>query len=841
MKNSNLKKIFNFFFSLELAVVLSLIFMVAMIWATLGFYTDAQGIKHAYKMTDAWKYVYETKWFEAIMWLLGINLIGVMFRYKTYKKPPIFLLHLSVIVILLGAAITRYFGYEGQLHLRNGEIKDFIMVEKSKGNPSDVYPKKLGFEVRLDKFVMHKYPGSMMPSSYDSYITIIDKAAHKQFQYHIYMNHILVYKGYRFYQESYDMDEKGSILAVNHDPGMYVTYFGYILMAIGFLWSMFYKKSRFIITVRKLQKSGLFSIALMIMFSATYSNAFDLKEYAKKSLKPSDEWAKVLVQANGRIEPMDTLDLDLVHKITKKSKLLGMNYNQIVAGMVAYPDEFQKLPLIYVGHPALRKILGIKGKYAPYNAFFLPNGDLRFQKEIDEAFRTPDKNRNILQREYLKINERLYISFTIYNASIFHLFPTPKSARMNYKWFSLPEIAQAVKMNLMSPMDANFYYNLFYNLAYGLKTFDAKKVKDARIKIYELQKAYSGKILPSPSRVKWEITYNRMQIFPQLIGYYSLIGLIGIILGFIEILRLKKYPKIEKVLIILGALALLAHTANMLLRWYVSGHAPWTNAYESIIFIAWGAAFASLVFFRKSMLAFGAGFFVAGMFMMVAHLNNIDPQITNTVPVLKSYWLLIHVSVITSSYGFLAVGGMLGLLNIILFAIQKYANKDLNTQIKQMNNIIYLALYMGLALLSVGTFLGGVWANESWGRYWSWDPKETWSLISMVVYALVIHTKMIPKMRGEFIFSLLAFLSFFFVLMTYFGVNFYIAQGLHSYGQDASQKDSWIYIIFFGMAMWFAVALVTLIMGISQKISKPVEIANKNEMDDYHPEFKNKK
>ena len=837
MSNSPLKKIYNFFFSLEFAVVLSLIFIAAMMWATLGFYIDSEGVKHAFNMSDAWKYVYETKWFEAILWLLGINLIGVMFRYKTYKKTPIFLLHLSIIVILIGAAVTRYFGYEGQLHLRNGESKDFIMVEKSKSNPADVYPKKLGFTVRLDKFVLHKYPGSMQPSSYDSYVTIIDKQNHKTFKYHIYMNHILVYRGYRFYQASYDMDAQGSILSVNHDPGMYITYFGYILMAIGFLWSMLYKKSRFMLTVKKLKKSGLFGIILLLATSYNL-HAFDLNEYAKKSLKPSNEWALTLVQERGRIEPMDTLDLDVVHKMSKKSKILGMNYNQIVAGMVAYPNEFQKLPLIYVGHPAIRKMLGIKGKYAPYNAFFDKEGNLKFTKQIDKAMRTPDKDRTQLQREFLKLNERVYVAFTVYTASIFHLFPTPKAARMNYKWFSLPELEQAVKMGLMSPMDANFYFNLFKDLVDGVKTYNVQKVKEAREKIYELQKAYSGKILPSESRIKWEVTYNRLQIFPKLIGLYSTLGLIAIILGFIEILKLKRFKKIEFIIVALGWLAFLLHTGNMILRWYVAGHAPWSDAYESIIFIAWGAAFASLIFFRRSMLAFGAGFFVAGMFMMVAHLNNIDPQITNLVPVLKSYWLLVHVAVITSSYGFLAVGGMLGLLNIILFGIKKFMQRDLDLQIKQLNNIIYIALYIGLALLSIGTFLGGVWANESWGRYWSWDPKETWSLISMVVYALVIHTKMIPKMRGEFVFSLLSFLSFFFILMTYFGVNFYIAQGLHSYGQGVADGYWWVVVLFIGMGSWFAVAIVTLAMGILQKVSKPVEFHKNNQNNDYHPEFK---
>jgi cytochrome c-type biogenesis protein CcsB len=210
------------------------------------------------------------------------------------------------------------------------------------------------------------------------------------------------------------------------------------------------------------------------------------------------------------------------------------------------------------------------------------------------------------------------------------------------------------------------------------------------------------------------------------------------------------------------------------------------------------------------------------------------------VPVLKSYWLLIHVAVITSSYGFLGVGSMLGLLNMILFAMRK--KYDLDKQIKQLNNIIYIALYIGLALLSIGTFLGGVWANESWGRYWSWDPKETWSLITMIVYALVIHMKMIPEMKGEFIFSLESFLAFFFVLMTYFGVNFYIAQGLHSYGQGTADGYWWINIIFAGMGAFIAVLVVGLFVGLRKRFAKDVELVkNERESHDYHPEFKGEK
>jgi len=793
-----LKKISNLIFSLEITLILSLLFILAQIYATLAFASDS----------DAWLYVYGRGWFEAIQWLLGFNLIGVMFKYKTYQKKGIFLLHLSFIIILIGAGITRYFGKEGVLHLRNGETSGVIMLQ-NKANPADVGVLDMGFKVRLDRFVMHKYPGSTQPSSYDSYVSVID--GEKEFKYHIYMNHILVYKGFRIYQMAYDPDEQGSILLVGKDPGMWVTYLGYLLMTIGFFLSMFEKRGRFQATAKKLKQSGLFSILLLLSLGVINSKAIDLKEFAENSKTISSQFATTLVQFNGRIEPLDSLNMDLIHKITKKSKLHGLDYNQLVMGMVTYPALFRELPLIYIGNREIRKELGIKTKYASYNLFFNEMGQLKYMKEIDLALQTPDRERTKIQREWLKINERVYVAYMIFDYKIFKFFPTPNAKNENYKWYSLDEFQN------IDSMIAGFYKNLFINFLTALHNFDIDNLKNIESKIYKIQQEYSGEILPTQKRVNMEIKYNHLKIFPMLIGIYSLLGMIAIFIGFFEVLKVQKLNKTEILLVSLGWIALLAHTANMILRWYISGHAPWSNAYESIVFIAWGSAFASLLFFRKSMLALGAGLFMAGMFMLVAHLNNIDPQITNMVPVLKSYWLLIHVAVITSSYGFLAVGGMLGFLNIILFSLKRYKNLDF--QIKEINNIIYLAFYMGLALLSIGTFLGGVWANESWGRYWSWDPKETWSLITMIAYAIVIHTKMIPKMRAEFIFSLLAFLTFFFVLMTYFGVNFYIAQGLHAYGRGEGDA-TWFNVLKGGIAVWFVIVVSTLIMAIFQKTKK---------------------
>jgi cytochrome c-type biogenesis protein CcsB len=580
------------------------------------------------------------------------------------------------------------------------------------------------------------------------------------------------------------------------------------MLTLGFIFTIFYKKSTFAKTARKLRESGLFAILLLVGLSQINVNAMTIDEYAKNSKAVSTEFAKILVQYNGRVKPLDSLDLDFIHKISTTAKLNGMDYNQIVAGMISHPEIFEKFPMIYIGMPSVRKELGIKGKYASYLDFFDDMGQFKYMKEINLAMQTPDSQRTQIQREWLKLNERIYVAFVIYSGKVFSLFPTADSKANNDKWYNIAEL------NKLEPITSRYYFNLFKSLVNGLGTFNLNEVKEVHKKLYEIQKMYTPDIIPSKVKMEMEIKYNHLQIFPSLIGIYSTLGLIAILTGFFEVLKKQKLKKTEITLIGFGWLALLVHTSNMILRWYISGHAPWSDAYESIVFIAWGSAFASLMFFKRSMLALGAGLFMAGMFMMVAHLNNIDPQITNMVPVLKSYWLLIHVAVITSSYGFLAVGGMLGFLNIILFA---FKNKfDLEFQIKEINNIIYLALYIGLAMLLVGTFLGGVWANESWGRYWSWDPKETWSLISIVAYAIIIHTKFIPKMRGAFIFSLLAFMSFFFVLMTYFGVNFYIAQGLHAYGRGQGDA-TWFVVLKYGLGIWFMIIVAILIISITHK------------------------
>jgi cytochrome c-type biogenesis protein CcsB len=239
----------------------------------------------------------------------------------------------------------------------------------------------------------------------------------------------------------------------------------------------------------------------------------------------------------------------------------------------------------------------------------------------------------------------------------------------------------------------------------------------------------------------------------------------------------------------------LFHTLGLGLRWYIAGHAPMSNGYESLTYISWAIILAGFIFSRKSAFALSAAAVLAGMTLMVAHMSFMDPEITNLVPVLKSYWLTLHVSVIISSDGFLGVGAILSLINLILLLLSNDKNRErISDTIDEITVINFKVLTIGLYLLTIGTFLGAIWANESWGRYWGWDPKETWSLITIIVYSIVIHSRTIPGMKDIFTFNLISLFAFSSVLMTYFGVNYYLS-GMHSYASgDPIPIPSFVYI-----------------------------------------------
>ncbi len=665
---------------------------------------------------------------------------------------------------------------------------------------------KLPFALELEDFQLERYPGSMSPSSYASEVVVIDLEKNKTFPYRIFMNHVLDYRGYRFFQSSYDMDEKGTILSVNHDPGTLITYIGYFLLAVGMLLHFFMPQSRFQKLARltkkvQEQRRNLLTtmMGVLIIFTLPSFGANDPIEIAKK-IDPQHAQAfgeKILVQDNGgRIEPLDTLSRQVVAKITRKDELYGLNPNQIFLGMTVRPYVFQDIKMIYVHHPYLKKVLGLKEdeKFASFNDFFDYNQSIPYKlnKLVQEAVAKKPSARNKLDKEVLKVDERVNIAYMVYTGALLKIIPNPKDKFG--KWIS-PMDAIKTFPKKEGELGRLIMASYFQNIDEGIKTGDWSKANKSLEVISDYQKYYGSAVIPPKTRIKAEVLYNRLDIFNRLVPYYMLIGGVLLILILASLINPKfKVDKIVKVGVGLIFLGFLAQTFGMGLRWYVAQHAPWSDGYESMVYISWATILAGFFFAKKSPIAFAATSLLGGLILFVAHLNWLDPQITNLVPVLKSYWLMIHVSVITASYGFLGLSALLAFVVLVLFLFLNNRNKEMMVlTFKELTYINEMSLIIGLVLVTLGNFLGGVWANESWGRYWGWDPKETWAAVTILVYASIEHVRLIPKLNRLFLYNVLALLGYSSVIMTYFGVNFYLS-GLHSYAQgDPVPIPQWVY------------------------------------------------
>lgn len=648
------------------------------------------------------------------------------------------------------------------------------------------------FRVKLDAFVLDRYPGSMSPSSYESHVTVIDEANGVHMPYHIYMNHILVYEGYRFYQSSYDQDELGTILSVAKDPGMTPTYIGYFLMALGLVWILFDKKGRF----RKLARSVSSATAAIAALLVLGSGAADLHAEGIDA-DHAARFSHLLTQdVQGRIKPVDTLTMEIMNKIHRGYSYKGMNANQVVLGMLTAPQVWQEEKLIKVSHPGVNELLGVDPdlKYLAFSDFFSKDGQMRYllKNKLDEVSRKRPIDRGKLDKELLKVDERANVCFMVYNGDIFKIFPNPAGS-MNDKWFAPVEaMRQFSKENGAVIQQLTMGYLKAVND--GVAGGDWKQADDALDAISGYQNAHGAKIFPDPSIVQAELMFNKINIFERLAPIYGIIGFILLAVLFVSIVKNHPLMKLPVVLLFyILVIAFLAHTFGLGLRWYVSGHAPWSNGYESLIYISWATMLAGLFFSRKSSMTLAATSILAALTLFVAHLSWMDPQITNLVPVLKSYWLTIHVSIISASYGFLALGALLGFITMLLFILRSEKRPNIDHSITELTKITEMAIIIGLAMISIGNMLGAVWANESWGRYWSWDAKETWTLVSIMVYAFIVHTRFIPKMKTAYFNAVASTVAFASIIMTYFGVNYYLS-GMHSYAAgDPIPVPSFVY------------------------------------------------
>ncbi len=670
-----------------------------------------------------------------------------------------------------------------------------VFVEIGGVNMSLSYGSKIvevPFSVTLKDFQLDRYPGSMSPSSYASEVVVND--GDESYPFRIYMNHILDHGGYRFFQSSYDKDELGTVLSVNKDrPGTLVTYIGYTLLFLGLIAIIFSNKTRFrflssqIDRVHKKRQKLAATILAFILLSTT-AMAAELPE--PPPLKQAEAFGRLIYQTNaGRMTPINSLASDLLRKVYKSSSLEGYTPEQVMLGMMSNAHQWQKVPMILVKDEAVESLLGVSSKYASYNDFFNEKGEYKLIEVVNAAYAKKPAMQSTFDKALMKVDERVNISYMVYQGMLLKVFPAPNDP--DHHWVApLDE-----EFYTLTGEDSVFVRSGAYQYFRSIATKDYAQADLILNGIKKYQSTYGGNVLPSEQRISMEINFNKWNIFKSLFPYYLLIGFGLMIVIFITILN-PKYKLRLPINILLGLIILgfIAHTAGLGMRWYISDHAPWSNGYEAMVYIAWATVLAGLLFSKKSPMTLGVTAFLSGIILFVAHLSFLDPQITNLVPVLKSYWLTIHVATITASYGFMALGALLAFLNLSIMMFKNDKNNlRLSLSIEELTYVIEMALSIGIILLTIGNFLGGVWANESWGRYWGWDPKETWALASIIFYAFVLHMRFIPGLKSVYAFNLAALVTFGSIIMTFFGVNYYLS-GLHSYAAgDPMPIPSWVY------------------------------------------------
>lgn len=659
---------------------------------------------------------------------------------------------------------------------------------------------QLPFSIRCNDFQLDRYPGSNQPSSFASEVTILDEELKVTKDKRIFMNNVIDYRGYRFFQSGYDPDEGGTRLSVNHDaPGTFLSYLGYLLMGIGMILSFIAPGGRFRELYRKLAASGNNAvIVLMLLFSGFAFSQHDGHNHdtpqAGEQQKPvyrvmseehSNELASLLVlDIHGRVIPYHTLCDQILRKIHRGNTFDNLNAVQVITSMHMYQGHWVREPILYVSSKSnLREKLKMKGDYISYvDLTNMETGEFLLAEDYTAAFQKFESQRNEYDKRLIQLGEHYQVMTMVLGWEYMRLVPIASDPNKN--WYS-PLSTE------LPALDSNAF-----RLAYSYLASLDKASEDGRygtasdlLKDFKTYQRKIGKdIVPEESKVEREISYNKQSIFKKVQYIYLTIGAMLLILFFIKVLSngafMERPVKIASMIFtVIAACGFIYHAYGIYLRWDISGHAPWSDGYEALVFIASIATLTGLALTRIHPVILAGSLILAFLMLFVAEMNLMDPEITPLQPVLKSYWLMIHVAIITGSYGPLGIVCMLAIINLILYIVRTKKNgKYITRTINELTWISEMILMIGVVMLTIGTFLGGVWANESWGRYWGWDPKETWALVAILAYAIILHFRFIPKLKSKFVFNTASMWGFTTILFTFFGVNFYLV-GLHSYAQ----------------------------------------------------------
>lgn len=693
-----------------------------------------------------------------ILWsIITVSSIIYLLKMRVHRQCITFGIHFSFALILFGALITHVDGIQGVLHLRIGDtnIKEFIK--------SDNKPESLPFEVSLKDFELKYYTGTNAPMDYISILKITDD--NEVIEGIVSMNKIYTYKNYRFYQSGYDDDEQGTILSVSHDPyGIFVTYTGYCLLLISFVLFAFEENSKFRLLLKHPLLKRTLVVVLLISSSFFKTSASDVPPTLSESV--AEEFGNFYVYYNDRICPLQTLAKDFTIKLYGKSSYNGLSAEQVLAGWFFYYDEWKKEPMIKISSDEVRHMLGIEGKYARLVDFVDNNG-----YKLDSAFsgNTYIKSRQDLERA----NEKFNIVSMLATGSLLKIYPYSAVDGKSAIWYSLAD-----KLPTDMPIEQwSFIRNSMNYVAekVAMNDEEALLLLFEKIKKYQERECEIG--IPSPHRFKAEKFYNKASNNKVAAIVSMIFGIVAYILYCRKLAGNKKRESgwIKTLFNTILVLVFIYITVNIILRWLVCGHVPLSNGFETMQFLSWSSCLLTLIMLRRFVMALPFGLLLCGLAMMVSVMGESNPQITQLMPVLQSPLLSIHVVFVMVAYSLL---GFI-MLNGVTAVILRYTS-SLKDEIEYLYIVSRLMLYPAVFSMAIGIFIGAVWANVSWGRYWGWDPKEVWALVTMLIYSFLFHVVSIPKFRNVMFFHWYSIIAFLSVIITYFGVNFFLG-GLHSY------------------------------------------------------------
>ncbi len=763
-----------------------IIFVYSLLVVVMGYATFYERLRGT---ADAHSAIYGSQWFTFLWAILAAMGTAYIVRIRM-RRWHLLLLHLSFVVILCGAWLTRTFAFTGAMHLRLGETSNTFLVQSEDGGQH-----QLPFCVRLNAFKVINHEGTEAAADYHSYITLwTDNDTSKAI---VAMNKIKTFRGVRLYQSTYDNDQKGCTLAVNSDPyGIPVTYMGYALLFVSLFWLLINPKGTFRQALRNpLINKALAVAAVFIVAHPVYSQTSP-----HSFPKPlAEKFGRVYVNYNNRICPLQTLAIDFTKKLYGKAKYRDYSAEQVLLGFVFWGREWSNEPIIKVKHGELKTTLQLPD-YCSANDFFKFGNSYRLAHYVEEFYKG---NNDAFHKQAGDIDDQIQLILQLRQGKLLRVFPF-SDGKGGVRWYAPTDRLP----NMIDSLHQRYIAELFNVLNADLMVGNNKHIEELVTGLRKFQAINGGSSIPSLFRTRAERIYNAIPFTTILFVFNLTLGLFLLAWFVYRISHKQQFSSSEEReeggkrvnsfscgelvrRLSLGFmwLSFIVLTAVLAIRWIISGNIPMSNGYETMLVVAWFVQILVIVMQRKASIVLLFGFLLSGFFLLVSHIGQMNPAITHIMPVLNSPLLSLHVSVIMMSYALFSLTFICGVGAIVLYLVGKLSSiqwaKQQSpgvyvNQISALRVLSHIFLYPGLVTLSVGTFVGAVWANISWGQYWSWDPKEVWALITLMVYAVAVHNRSLPFLNNAMAYHVYMVVAFLTVLMTYLGVNFFLG-GMHSY------------------------------------------------------------